>query len=221
MNIYINGATEPTLKIGRLEGDTEDGGIMLAGPGIFANLVVTPDVAGDLPNEPEKDPSVSDGLYVRHWQLSPFSKLAADQAPTYADMPNTTAAWAPLEAERDGLMDVSRVYGIPYPQPERAVVWLKTDIHSNTEQQKHLSLGWVREVFVFVNGQIVFADKNLYQPPAARKTPDGRLSLGNGSLLLPLKAGDNEVAIALVNNFYGWGFKMHLDDMKDLNLAGQ
>jgi hypothetical protein len=34
--------------------------------------------------------------------------------------------------------------------------------------------------------------------------------------MLPLKAGDNEIAVAVVNNFYGWGIKMHLDDLKDL-----
>jgi len=77
----------------------------------------------------------------------------------------------------------------------------------------------VREIVVFVNGQLVFADKNLFQPPVARKIPDGRLSLENGSLMLPLKAGDNEVAIAIVNNFYGWGVRMHLDDVKGLTLA--
>ncbi len=64
-------------------------------------------------------------------------------------------------------------------------------INSSKAQQKHVSLGWAREIFVFVNGQLVFADKNLYQPSEARKTPDGRLSLENGSLMLPLKAGDN------------------------------
>ena len=58
---------------------------------------------------------------------------------------------------------------------------------------------------MFVNGQRVYADKNLYLPPDARKVPDGRLSLlQNGSLVLPLNAGDNEVAIAIANNFFGW-----------------
>jgi hypothetical protein len=218
MNIYVNGAAEPTLKIGRLEGDSEDGGLMLAGPGIFANLTVTPDAVEDLPSGPETDPAASDDRYLRHWQLSPFAKLASGQAPTYADLPPSSAAWVPLDAERDGLVNASRVYGIPVPRPDRAVVWLKTAIHSSGAQQKHVELGWVREVFVFVNGQLVYADKNLFQPPEARKSPDGRLSLENGSLVLPLKDGDNELAIAVANDFYGWGIKMRLDDVKDLQL---
>jgi hypothetical protein len=221
MNVFVNGGTEPSLKIGRLEGDTSDGGLMLQGPGIFANLVVTPDAIEDLPNDPESDATAPDEHYVRHWQLSPSSKLDADQSPALADLPAPSATWVPLEAERGGLVNVSRVYGLPLPRPSRAVAWLKTTIHSDSAQQKHVALGWAREIVVFVNGQLIFADKNLYMPAEARKTPDGRLSLENGSLMLPLKAGDNQVAIAIVNNFYGWGLKMRFDDVKGLLLAPQ
>jgi hypothetical protein len=218
MNIYINGAAQPTLKIGRLEGDTDRGGLMLAGPGFFADLAVQRDVVDGLSKDPEADETASDDCYVRHWQISSFSKLTEGQAPTYGDLPDSSAKWAPIEAERGGLINVSRVYGLPLQRPDRGLIWLKTTIHSGSAQQKHASFGWAREVFVFVNGQIVYADKNLYQPPAARKPPDGRLSLENGSLMLPLKAGDNELAVAVANNFYGWGVKMRLDDVKGVVL---
>jgi len=221
MNVFINGATQPTLAIGRLEGDTDEGSLMFQGPGIFANFAVTPGDVGGLPATPETDTTASDARYVRQWKLSPFAKLAPDQAPTYADLPPSSAAWTSLVAERAGLVNISRVYGLPLDRKDRAVAWLKTTIHSDTAQQKHVTFGWAREIFVFVNGQLVFADKNLYQPPEARKTPDGRLSLENGSFMLPLKAGDNEVAVAVVNNFYGWGLKLHLDDVKDISQAVQ
>jgi hypothetical protein len=29
--------------------------------------------------------------------------------------------------------------------------------------------------------------------------------LENGAFTLPLEAGDNEVAVAIANNFFGWG----------------
>lgn len=219
MLVYVNGAAEPSLKIGRLEGDTDEGGLMLAGPGVFANLTVTPDAVAGLPGDAEQDAAAADERYVRHWSLSPYAKLEPGQAPVLADMPGTTAKWVTLDAERDGLVNVSRVYGIPLERPDRTVVWLKTTIHSEKAQEKHVEMGWVREAFVYVNGQLVFADKNLFQPPAARKAPDGRLSLENGGLMLPLKAGDNEVAIAVVNNFYGWGVKMRFDDGKDIVAA--
>jgi hypothetical protein len=216
MNVFINGTKEPSLRIGNLEGDSMDGGLALQGPGIFANLTVTPGATEGLPGGAEKDATAGDRRFVRNWQLAPFAKLAADHVPVFSELPGE---WKPLEAERGGLVNVSRVYGLPFPREERGLVWLKTTIHSKSAQKKKVALGWAREIWVFVNGQQVFADKNLYQPPTARKTPDGRLSLENGSLELPLKAGDNEIAVALVDNFYGWGLIMHLDDLKGVNLA--
>ncbi|HEY1948122.1 MAG TPA: hypothetical protein VGG97_14015 [Bryobacteraceae bacterium] len=220
MNIFINGAQKPTLKVGRLEGDNEEGGLMLQGPGIFSNLTVTPDARENLPGNPEKDATASDRRYIRDWQISPFSKLAVDQIPSAANLPASGAAWMHLEAERNGLLNASRIYGLPFPRPERGVVWMKTKIRSSNQQQKHVSIGWAREIWVFVNGQQVFANKNLYMPKEARKEPDGRLSLQNGSFLMPLKAGDNEVAVAIANNFYGWGLMMHFDHLKGLHLLG-
>jgi hypothetical protein len=94
----------------------------------------------------------------------------------------------------------------------------KTSIDSDKAQTKHAAFGWTREAWVFVNGKQVFADKNLYQPPASRKAPDGRLSLENGGFDLPLQKGHNEIAIALANNFYGWGIEMRLDDLKGVKV---
>jgi hypothetical protein len=221
MNIFINGAKEPTLKIGRLEGDNQDGGITLMGPGFFANLSITAGAEKNLPGAAEKDATASDRRYIRNWQISPPSKLAADQNPSLEDLPGPGATWTQLAAERNGLVNASRVYGLPFTRPDRGVVWLKTHIHSSQPQEKHVSIGWAREIWVFVDGKLVFTDKNLYMPKEARKEPDGRLSLQNGSLSLPLKAGDNEVAVAIANNFYGWGLIMHLDDLAGLRLIRQ
>jgi hypothetical protein len=82
-----------------------------------------------------------------------------------------------------------------------------------------VNFGWSREVWVFVNGRPVYADKNMYQPPTARKKPDGRCSLENGSFQLPLKAGANEVTVAVANNFYGWGLILRLDDVYGVQFA--
>jgi len=36
---------------------------------------------------------------------------------------------------------------------------------------------------------------------------------------VPLKAGDNEVAVALANNFYGWGLILRLENLDGITLA--
>jgi len=42
------------------------------------------------------------------------------------------------------------------------------------------------ELWVFVNGKLVYADKNFFELDDARKYPDARCSLENGSFTLPL-----------------------------------
>jgi hypothetical protein len=37
---------------------------------------------------------------------------------------------------------------------------------------------------------------------------------------LPLKAGVNEIDVAIASNFYGWGVIMRLDDLNGVQLAG-
>jgi hypothetical protein len=217
MNIYINGATRPALKVGRLEGDAMEGGIFLEGPGTFANLVITPGATDGLSPEPQPDSTSNDKRLVRNWQLSGWSSLDAGKEPAYSDLPAN--GWSPIEAERAGLVNISRVDGLPTNRKTRTLAWLKTTIVSNSAQTKKVDFGWVREAWVFVNGRLVYSDKNLYQPPNARKKPDGRLSLDNGSFDLPLQAGKNEIAIAVTTQFYGWGIKMRVADLKGVQLA--
>jgi hypothetical protein len=219
MNIFVNGAKSPTLKVGRLEGDTQEGGLSLAGPGFFANLIVTPDAVDGLPAEPAKDPTAGDRRYVRNWKIAPFYALEASREPSAEDLPGPSATWTKLAAERNGFVNLSRQYGVPMQgKPDRPVVWMKTTITSDGNKTKKVAIGWLREVWVFVNGQPVFADKNFYQPPSARKKPDGRCSLENGSFELPLKAGVNEIDVAIASNFYGWGLIMRLNDLDGVRL---
>jgi hypothetical protein len=76
-------------------------------------------------------------------------------------------------------------------------------------------------VWVFVNGKPVYADKNLFDQEGARKFPDGRCSLENGAITMPLEAGDNEVAVAIANNFFGWGLMLRLADPEGVHLAAK
>ncbi len=219
MNIFVNGATAPTLAIGRLEGDVLEGGLLMQGPGSFANLTVIRDAIAGLAPQPMKDPTDKDKRFLRDWLVSPPAPLADGKEPVLTEMPAASQAWTPLSAERGGLVNLSRQLGLPTGRAVRAVAWLKTNVDSNSNQTRHVSIGWTREIWVFVNGKLVFADKNLYQPPTARKNPDGRLSLENGSFDLPLQTGKNEIAIALANNFYGWGLELHLDNLTGVRIA--
>ena len=221
MNVFVNDAPVPTLEVGSLEGDAMQGGLRLRGPATFANLVITPDAVEGLSPEPIPDSLGADRGLVRNWRLSPFSALPNGKDPSYAEMPGALQAWKAIRTERGGLVNISRAYGQPVPQPTRALAWVKTTITSDSKQMKKVDIGWTREMWVFVNGKLVYAGKNLFESEDDRKYPDARCSLENGSFTLPLEAGENEVAVAIANNFFGWGMKLRVADPQGIHLAAQ
>ncbi|WP_321477202.1 hypothetical protein [uncultured Paludibaculum sp.] len=221
MNVFVNDAPLPTLEVGRLEGDAMQGGLRLQGPGTFANMVITPNAVDGLSPEPARDPTDGDRGLVRNWRLSAFSPLPNGQDPMYSEVPSAGQEWKTIGTERNGLVNLSREYGRPLPGPNRAVAWLKTTITSDKKQTKKVDIGWTRELWVFVNGKLVYADKNLFDLEGQRKAPDGRCSLENGTFSMPLEAGENEVAVAIANNFFGWGLMLRLPDVEGVRLAAK
>ena len=161
-------------------------------------------------------------------KLMAFDTITADRAIAQAKiaereirsgMPGASQEWKVIGTERNGLVNISREYGLPMREPHRAVAWLKTTISSNRKQTKKVDIGWTRELWVFVNGKLVYAAKNLFEVEGVRKAPDGRCSLENGAFPLTLEEGDNEVAVAIANNFFGWGLMLRLNDLEAVHLA--
>jgi hypothetical protein len=70
----------------------------------------------------------------------------------------------------------------------------------------------------------VFSGRNFWDPPGPKLTPDGRLSLDNGSFMLPLQKGTNEIYVAISNEesdsatHFGWGLELRLADRNGLML---
>ncbi len=223
MNVYINRQPAPALVVGKLESDAAEGTIELRGPAVFANLVVTPGATEGLPAQPTPDPTVADAAIVRHWQLGPETPAHYGTAPRYAELRGDAKTWPSVTAERFGLLNLNRDFTAGDTPP--SLLWLRTTVVSDRDQQKHVSLGWLGEVSVFVNGTLVTRGKNYYYPEGERRNPDGRLSLENGSFDIPLKQGSNEIVLALreavhdsatTANPYGLGVEMRYSNLRGI-----
>lgn len=192
LRVYVNG--ERTINVDRLEGDAADGAIVLQCMGFVANLTVTPGAVADLPAKAGTDPA--------HRRRAVRPSLADDGA---------------VEAETGGLVNLTRHHGLP--ADTRSLVWLRTTVRAGAASDRRAAIGWNDEVWVFVNGEAVYADKNEYAKGEPRKKPDGRLSLENGAFSLSLRRGDNEVVIGVANAFFGWGLMLRLEDAAGVTLA--
>jgi hypothetical protein len=226
MLVYINGQSEAALSVGNLESESTKGSIHLRGPAVYANLIITPGLVGNLPSVAASDPSLEDRSIVRHWAVSDLQPISTLDPPAYSDMPKKSESWHAVEAETGGLVNLNRQY-FAGDQPA-AISWLRYSVLAKQAETKQVSLGWLGEAWIYVNGKLVADAKNFYYPPTERRDPDGRLSLQNGLFSLPLHAGSNEIAIALYSQTrdairprmkYGWGVIMRYGDMSGLSFA--
>jgi hypothetical protein len=225
MNVFINDSVQPTLSVGELLGNTREGGLEVYGPAAFANLVVTPGKIDGLSPVPLPDSMGNAAGIVHAWELGPLTPLHYGSAPTYAERPQDAKAWKAVRSERFGIVNLNRQFATSNEPP--SLTWIRSFVDSDRDQAKQVSLGWIGQMWVFINGSLVTSDKNFYYPDSERQDPDGRLSLENGSFSLPLHRGHNEIMIALYSSVhddartrtsYGWGLAMRFRDLRGLTL---
>lgn len=218
MRVYVGSAgaasTRPVLEVTELEGNTTHGTLAFAGQGVISNLVLKPGKVEGLSPVAGPDPVANDPRYLRHWMMTAPDSLPAGIDFSYALVPGTATNWAPIDAERLGLINVSRHYAA---MRSHRIVWLKTTIHADQARTCQLRLGFLDEVWMYLNDRLLYVDKNLFSQAIA-KVPNGRLSLDNATVSLPLQKGDNVLRIAVGNNFYTWGIMARLDDLDGITI---
>jgi hypothetical protein len=209
MKAYVNNLVKPTLEVQQLEGNNTNGSFAFEGQVILSNLVITHNKVESLSPLPGVDLTNHDPRYLRKWEVSSPDTIPSGIDFSYTLIPNKDTKWEPIEAERRGLINLTRKFGA---SPKRRLVWLKTTISKEKAQSLRMELGFSDEIWVILNDGLVYLDKNWYTHPI-RKYPDGRISLENGSCVLPLQAGNNVLLIGVANDFYGWGIMARLKAM--------
>lgn len=226
MRAYVNDMSVPALEIPELESTCEKGGISLTGNVIYANFKITPDATGGLPAAASPVSFASDTRYLRKWLVTeavdfPFGKDLVVPLPSMygtlrsSDLPGDSVKWKEVPMGNRPMVNVSQLYGHT-GSDSRRFVYIKTSFNSEKTQEKTLRLGFSDEVWVFVNGELTYVDKNYFGTPS-QKFPDGRCTIENSQFRIKVKEGKNEILIGLANYFYGWGIVARLDDVNGIN----
>jgi hypothetical protein len=206
MQVFVNDDTRPVLDIPKLEGNYAEGGVSFEGASYISNISIRPGDTGNLSPEEAPDLTGHQSNYLREWALTEPVPLESGREVTREQQPDGELYKETITAEREGLVNLTRKFGM---NQERKVVWLKAVVESASAQANFLDLGFSDEVWVFLNGQMVWVDKNLFQQDMS-KYPKGRISIANTRIPLNLKPGKNELTLAVANDFYGWGIIAHL-----------
>lgn len=214
MRVYVNDMNKAVLEVPMLEGNTNEGLLAFDGQCIISNLEIKKDEVEKLSPKEGIDPTDNDPRYLRNWEVSEPITTAENIDFDLGHFPKEETTWENITAERRGLINLTRKFG----QSEgRRITWLKVNINAVKVQKKLLRLGFSDEVWVFINKQPLYFDKNYYGTPIM-KAPDGRCDIENSSFRIPLNKGENELLIGVANNFFGWGIVARFDEITDLKL---
>lgn len=136
---------------------------------------------------------------LREWEVSaafPERELEAALA--------TEPAWTEIAAEPSGLLDLARVQAL---ENDRNTVLARTTIAADEAGPRLLELGFSDRAVVYLDGRPLFRGDDSY------RSRDYRFlgSIGwHDALYLPLRAGENELVVAVSEDFGGWGVQARL-----------
>jgi hypothetical protein len=217
--LYLNNATQPSLVIPDLKQGYSRGSIGFwgqSGGGYISNVTYTPDNATY--SAQVKQNFVPGTL--TDWELSEAFDAGNHDPDTYPDVQRLR--WEKVAAENPGMVVIQRYRRDPniLPQDEPGTmpgtrkiadrvpgsqfVYARTSIHADADQIRSLNIGYSDAVVVFLNGRPIYAGNNTIG--AREHGYLGLLNPDNDAVYLPLKAGDNELMLAVTEFFGGWGF---------------
>jgi hypothetical protein len=209
MHVFVN--HKLVLQIPKLEGRESEGRIAFEGASYISNIEIKPGEREGLSPAEGVDLTKHEANYIRNWAVTQPALLPAGTEPTTAmDLPKNELFTGKSEAETGGLVNLTRQFG---GNEKRRIVWLRSTVTTKEAMKTNLQLGFSDEVWVYLNNQLTYVDKNLFIQNM-RKYPDGRISVQNAGVKLNLKQGTNDLMIGVANDFYGWGIMARLETIE-------
>ena len=208
--LFLDGAPKPTLTINfartprsgfmAFRAFTPDTSLLRGQPAArFANLVLQPGVV-DYDFGPVVAAPAPEAGSILRWQVSPAFKAAREPLTVLpAELLASRAMWPSYSVERSGVLAIGR--HMDRPRPDGAAI-ARLVIRSAGPRLQRLRLGYSDYVTVFVNGNPVFAGDAHYSFDQPRQ--EGLIGRWQSTIWLPLRDGDNEVLLAVVDFFGGW-----------------
>jgi hypothetical protein len=206
--VYLKDMSKPLLVMPELKQKIRSGGLGLSAalaPARFADFSYRADDRMKLQGEIKTSPVAPAGT-IMAWQVSDVfegQKLQDKVALEQADLEGL--AWHPLACEKSGLANLARLQGV---SQTKNTVFVKATLHSANAATKKLSFGYSDVAFVFLNGQALYLGQNTFLSRDYRYL--GTIGYFD-NVFLPLKAGDNELIIAVAETFGGWGIQARLE----------
>jgi hypothetical protein len=217
--LFIKDMTVPALLVPRLAREPQAGHIALGGflpanvPGEgpiarFANVIVRPEVAFDFSANPgtmseaPRPATQTSATIIRAWSVSRAFVSKDTMIPSLPGS-DITGPFTRLETEPDGLLELHRHVKLPQPESRITAAVARVSVHAAKAGTYALDLGFSDTATVFVNGMPLFRGDDSYSFDRPRR--DGLIGYDQARIYLPLRSGENDVAVVVADSFGGWG----------------
>lgn len=169
-------------------------------PARFANVVVTPLDDPPLTGATGADPDTLPSGVVTEWRVSsPFPESRLDPTADLAPAAHGERSWTEAEPAVRGIVDLAR-YAVR--TADANTVFAATTLHARQAGPVRFRFGFSDRVIVYVNGRPVYRGRAEWRSRDPRFL--GTVGLFD-ELILPLRAGENDVWLAVSEDFGGWG----------------
>jgi hypothetical protein len=204
-----SGFEEPALESRLLMPAVSGGaGILIGGPGLYVSRFAWGDAVPAFRGAGPRSIAAVPGI-VPAWTVSDaFAEWAPGDGP--AELAADAFAgrrWTRLDSEPTGLVNLAKVNGVA----EGAnTCWTRAMIRSDRARIVAMPFGFSDRAVVYLNGRALYRGDDSY------RSRDYRFlgSIGwYDTAFLPLEAGDNDLAIAVSEDFGGWGVQARFDDL--------
>ena len=207
--IYIKDMNTPAVVVSELKREVKAGRVGLSvgnfAPAYYSNFSFSPSKPPTLKGQPKPEEQAPAGT-VMSWLVSNvFDAKTLDDKYELSKSDTDALKWQRLNCEQTGLANLARLNGVR----EANTVFAKVTIQAERSTVKKVKLAFSDIVKAYFNGQLMFRGSDVYQSRDYRYL--GTIGYFD-ELYLPLKAGDNELWLAVTENFGGWGIKAMFDD---------
>ncbi len=140
---------------------------------------------------------------ISEWEISGAFPMSDIDIEVYPDAARQSSLeWQRVEPEPEGLVDLARYVGRLGRAPD--CILARTTLHADRDEVREIMLGYSDAVSLFLNGEMRFFGNSSYQS----RDPSFLGIVGwHDSIYLPLKKGENDFLLLLLEGFGGWGFQ--------------
>jgi hypothetical protein len=227
-DVYLNGGRTPLLQVHDLKRDPASGsvGFWTTSPATVTTATVFSGIATSA-SVPILDPlpaETAPDTQLMRWHVSPRYPSPGQVDPPLEPPAVDVDRWPVVQAEASGLVNLTRAIGNPAgPQSVNVfggagwgLAYAHVSIDAAVARHARLFVAYSDGIGVYLNGERRYAGYNL--DPGRSPDANGSVNGEMDAVDLPLRAGRNDLVLAITDRAFGWGFKARLDALTGLTI---